>query len=118
MNDVEEIAILVPQILTQMIQDSGVALPQIAYCPVPQEMRQEIVPEDDHEEETLQSDEEPAKKLKINETPTPPSIVTTGKARRFIQDTDVPLHDESVIGVRDKFLDASDDEVSDACPAA
>ena len=29
-------------------------------------VEQEIVHEDDHEEETLQSDEEPAKKLKIN----------------------------------------------------
>ena len=37
----------------------------------------------------------------------------TGKTQRFIQDTDAPLHEESVIAVRDKFLDASDDEVSD-----
>ena len=41
------------------------------------------------------------------------SIVTNSQAQRFIQDTDAPLHDESVIAVRDKFLDASDDEVSD-----
>ena len=34
-NDVEKIAMLVLQILTQMIQDSGVAQPQIADCPVP-----------------------------------------------------------------------------------
>ena len=29
----------------------------------------------------------------------------------FIQDTDAPLHDESVIAVRDKFLDVSDEMV-------
>ena len=39
--------------------------------------------------------------------------MTTGKTQ--IQDvtTDAPLHDESVIAVRDNFLNASDDEVSD-----
>ena len=50
-NDVEKIAMLVLQ--TQMIQDSGVAQLQIADYPVPGEVGQEIVHEDDHEEETL-----------------------------------------------------------------
>ena len=38
-------------------------------CPVPapQEMVQEIVSEDDHEEKTLQSDAETAKKVTIND---------------------------------------------------
>ena len=44
----------------------------------------------------------------INEAKTLLNIATTGKAQRFIQDTDAPLHDESVIAVRDKFLGASD----------
>ena len=112
-NGVEKIAMLVLQILTQMIQDSGVSQPQIGDCPVPREVVQEIVHGDDHEEETLQSDEEPAKKLKINEAYTLLRVVTTGKTQRFIQDTDAPLHDESVIAVQDKLMDASDDEVSD-----
>ena len=55
--------------------------------PVPQEMVQEIVSNDDHEEETLQSGAETAKKVTINETYTLLSIVTTSKAQRFIQDT-------------------------------
>ena len=54
-------------------------------------MVQDIVSNDDHEEETLQSDAETAKKVTINETHTLLSIVTTGKAQRFIQDTHVPL---------------------------
>ena len=112
-NDVEKIAMLVLQILTQMIQDGGVAQPQIADCAVHREVRQEIVHEDDHVKETLQSDEEPAKKLKVNEVQTLLRVVTTFKTQRFIQDTDAPLHDESLNAVRDKFLDASDDEVSD-----
>ena len=90
-NDVEKIAMLVLQ--TQMMQDSGVAQPQIADCPVPREVGQEIVHEDDHEEETLQSDEEPAKKLEINGAKTLLRVVTTGKTQRFIQDTDAPLHE-------------------------
>ena len=63
----------VPQILTKTVKDSGVAQPQIVKCPVlvPQEVVREAdrttVYEDDHAEETLQSDEEPAKKLQINE---------------------------------------------------
>ena len=40
----------------------------------------------------------------INETCTLPSVVTTGKAQRFIQDTDAPLHDESVIAVRGESI--------------
>ena len=51
----------------------------------------------DNEEETLKSDEEPAIKLKINEACTLLRVVTTGKTQRFIQDTDAPLHDESVM---------------------
>ena len=80
-------------------------------CPVPlpQEMVQEIVSDDDQEEETLQSDAEIAKKVTVNETYTLLSILTTGKAHRFIQDAHAPLHDESVIAVRDKFLDVSDE---------
>ena len=69
--------------------------------------------EDDHEEETLQADAKPVEKEMINEAYTLPSVVTTGKAQRFIQDTDAPLHDESVIAVRDKFLDVSGEKVSD-----
>ena len=82
--------------------DSGGAQPKIVKCQVPvlEEMVQAIVSDDDHEEETLQSDAETAKKAMINETYTLLSIVTTGKAQRFIQDTDAPLHDESVIAVR------------------
>ena len=68
--------------------------------------------EDDHGEETLQSDAEPVEKMKINEAHTLLSVVTTGKAQWFIQDTDAPLHDESVIAVRGKFLDVSDEKVS------
>ena len=81
---------------TQMVEDSGRAQPQIVKCPVPvpQEMVQEIVQEDDHEEETLQTDAETAEK------------VTTSRTQ--IQDTDAPLHE-----VRDEFLDVSDDKVSD-----
>ena len=72
--------------------------------------------DDDHEEETLQSDAETAKKVTINETHTLLSIVTTGKAQRFIQDTHAPLHDESVVAVRDKFPDVSDEKVSAGQP--
>ena len=79
---------------------------------MPQVTLQEIVHEDDHEEETLQSHEEPAKKTKINEACTLPSVVTTGKTKIQNTTTDAPLHDGSVIALRDKFLDASDDEVS------
>ena len=75
-------------------------------------MVQEIVSDDDHREETLQSDAETAKKATINEAYTLPSVVTTGKTQRFIQDTDAPLHDESVIAVRDKVMDVSEEEVS------
>ena len=71
---------------------------------------QEIVHEDDHEKETLQSDEEPAKKTKTNEAHTLPNVVTTGKTKIQNATTDAPLHDERVIAVRDKFLD---DEVTD-----
>ena len=39
--------------------------------------------------------------------------MTTGKAQRFIQDTDAPLHDESVIAVRGKSMDVGDGKVSD-----
>ena len=46
--------------------------------------------EDDHEEETLQSDEEPAKKLKINEAYILLRVVTIGKTQRFIHDIDAP----------------------------
>ena len=55
--------------------------------------------EDDHEEKTLQGDAGPLEKEMINETGTLPSVATTGKAQRFIQDTDTPLHDESVVAV-------------------
>ena len=62
------------------------AQPQTAECPflVPQETVQEIVFEDDHEKETLQSDGETAKKVTTNETYTLLSIVTTGKAQRTL----------------------------------
>ena len=40
--------------------------------------------EDDHEEETLKSHAETATEMMINETYTLPSVVTTGKAQRFI----------------------------------
>ena len=53
-----------------------------------------IVYEDDLEEETLQADAEPVEKEMINEASSLLSIATTGKAQRFIQDTDAPLHDE------------------------
>ena len=49
----------------------------------------------------------------INEACTLPSVVTTGEAQRFIQDTDSPLHDESVIEMRNEFLRVSDEKVSD-----
>ena len=39
--------------------------------------------------------------------------MTTGKAQRFIQDTDAPLHDESVIAVRGESMDVGDGKVSD-----
>ena len=65
------------------------------------------------EEDTLQADAEPVEKEIINEACTLPSAVTTGNAPRFIQNTDAPLHDESVIAVRDKFLNVSDEKVSD-----
>ena len=67
---------------------------------------------DDHGEETLQSDAEPVEKTMINEAYTLLSVVTNGKAQWSIQDTDAPLHDESVIAMRGKFLDASDEKVS------
>ena len=72
-------------------KDSEVPKPQTVECPVPvpQEMVQEIVSDDDHEEETLQSDAETAKKVMINEASTLPSVVTTGKAQRgFILEHD------------------------------
>ena len=58
--------------------------------------------EDDLEEGTLQAYADPAEEEMI-------------KHRGLIQgtDTDTPLHDESVIAVRDNFLDASDEKVSD-----
>ena len=104
------------------------AQPQIVKCPgpVPRVMVQEVVPEadraivyEDLQEETLQADAEPAEKEMINEAYTLLSIAKTGKAQRFIQDTDAPLHDESVIAVRDKSMDVGDDKVSDedGCPS-
>ena len=56
----------------------------IADCTVPREVPKEIVHDDDHEEETLQSDEEHGKKLKINEAYALLRAVTT------------PLHDTEV----------------------
>ena len=83
---VEEIAIFVPQILTQVVVSGGVQ-PQIVErpVPVPQETVQEImreadraiVYEDDREEETLQSDAETTKKVTINEASALLSVETT-----------------------------------------
>ena len=39
--------------------------------------------EDDHQEETLQSDVETAKEMMITDTHILPSVVTTGKAQMF-----------------------------------
>ena len=81
--DVEEIADLMLQILTEI-------QPQIVECPVPvpQETVQEIVSDDDdREEETSQSGAEPAEKEMINDADTLLSVETTGKkARRFHRD--------------------------------
>ena len=73
--------------------------------------------EDDHEEETLQSDAETAKEMMITDIYILLSFVTTGKAQMFIQGTDAPLHDESVIAVRDRSMDVGDEKVSneDGC---
>ena len=67
--------------------DSGGAQSQIVErpVPVPQVMVQDVVREadraivhkDDHEEEILQSDAEPVKKVTISETSTLLSVVTT-----------------------------------------
>ena len=57
----------------------------------------------------MQPDAEPVEKEMINEAYT---LLTAGKAQRFVQDTDTPLHDESVIAVRNEFLDVSDEKVS------
>ena len=71
----------------------------------------------DHEEETLQADAETAEKVTIREASALPSVVTTGKTQ--IQDvtTHAPLHDESVIAVRDAFLDANEVSEEDGCPS-
>ena len=88
-------------------------------CPVPvpqvvvPEANSAIVHEDDHDEKTLQTDAETAEKVMINEAYTLLSVLTTGKTQIQDMTTDAPLHDESVIAVRDKFLDASDEKVSD-----
>ena len=63
--------------------------------------------------ETLQADAEPVEKEMINGANILLSSATTGKAQKFIQDTDAPLHDESVIAVRDKSMDVGDEKVSD-----
>ena len=64
---VEEIADFMPQILTQMIQDSGVAQPQIADCLVlaPERWCRRSCARDDHEEEILQTYAETGKKVTI-----------------------------------------------------
>ena len=72
---VEEIAILVPQSLTQMLETT---------VETPSHRPQNAQFEDDHEEETSQSDAETAKKVTTNETYTLLSIVTTGKAQRTL----------------------------------
>ena len=53
----------------------------------------------------------------INETYTLPILVTTGRARRSIQDTGAPMQDENAIAVRDKFQDVSEEELpnEDGC---
>ena len=79
---VEEIAILAPRILRQMLGrtvELPSRRPQNAQFLCAKEMVQEIVSEDDHEETTLQSDAETAKKVTTNETYTLLSAVTTGK---------------------------------------
>ena len=64
---------------------------------------------EDLEEEPLQADAEPVEKEMINEAYTLLSVATTGQTQRFIQDTDPPLHDESVVAVRVEFLHVTDD---------
>ena len=44
----------------------------------------------------------PRRSLKTNEAHTLPNVVTTGKTKIQNATTDAPLHDESVIAVRDK----------------
>ena len=66
--------------------------------------------EDDLEEETLQADAGPVEKQVINEACTLLSIATTD-AQSLIENP--PLHDESVIAVRDKTMDVGDEMVSD-----
>ena len=83
-----------PQILTQIVK-CPVPVLQVMVQEVVQEADRAAVYEDDHEEKTLQADAEPVEK----------------EGTGFIQDTDAPLYDESVIAVRDEFLDVSDEKV-------
>ena len=82
---IEEIADLTPQILTEMLERTVER--QTVKCPVLCTKRwlQEIVSQ---ERKPCKSDAETNDAFSLQRT------VTTSKARRFIQDTDAPLHDE------------------------
>ena len=88
MNVTEEM--VVPQILTQMLErTNGSAQPQDVQrpVPVPREVVQKIVREDDHKENTLQTYAETAKKVTIGQR----SIYPAERCDDW-QDTD-PEHD-------------------------
>ena len=53
-----------------------------------------------------------AKKVTINDAYTLLNVVTTGKTQTEDRTTDAPFHDESVIAVRDKLMNVSDEKVS------